>query len=248
MDYVPAGEFIMGSDPNEPHFWGAEAPRHTIYLDAFWIQRTEVTNGMYLGCAAAGTCPPPEQSNSNTHPDYFNNPAFAEYPVIYVTYMAAEAYCQWIGGRLPSEAQWEKAARGTDGRLYPWGNQELDSNRANFCDAGCPNTNEEEIETAFNDGYQDAAPVGSYPAGASPYGALDMAGNVLEWVADWYAADYYGKSARENPTGPESGYRHPIRGGSWYSGRGGLRAAARASLKPDGFYETLGFRCAMDLE
>ena len=247
MVYIPAGEFIMGSDPGEPYFWGAEAPKHTIYLEAFWIQRTEVTNRMYTECLADGACPSPEYSNSNTHPEYFNDPAYADYPVIYVTYMAAEAYCQWIGARLPSEAEWEKAARGTDGRLYPWGNQELDSNRANFCDAGCPNPNEDEIESVFDDGYQDTAPVGSYPDGTSPYGALDMAGNVLEWVSDWYAVDYYGSSPYENPSGPNSGSRHPIRGGSWYNGREGLRAAARASLAPDGTYETLGFRCAMDV-
>jgi len=243
--YVPEGEFFMGSDPDAPYFWGAEAPEHTIYLNAFWIQRTEVTTTMYQDCVSAGACPSPSYSNSRTYQNYYGNPEFVDYPVIFVTYAGAQAYCQWIEGHLPTEAEWEKAARGTDGRLYPWGNEEINSNLANFCDTGCPNSNIEEVETAFNDGYRDVAPVGSFPEGASPYGALDMAGNVLEWVSDYYAADYYAKSPYENPSGPESGTRHPIRGGSWFSGRAGLRTSARASLQPNNGYDTLGFRCAV---
>jgi formylglycine-generating enzyme required for sulfatase activity len=248
MVFIPAGEFFMGSDPDAPYFWGAEAPEHPIYLDAFWINRTEVTNAMYSECVGDGVCPSPEQNYSRTHEAYYNNPEFANYPVVYVTYDGVQAYCKWIGARLPTEAEWEKAARGTDGRLYPWGNGELASNLANFCDIGCPNQNQEEIESDFNDGYQDVAPVGSFPDGSSPYGVLDMAGNVLEWIADWYSHQYYGKSPYKNPTGPENGDRHPVRGGSWYSGRAGLRTAARASLRPENSYDTLGFRCAMSAE
>jgi formylglycine-generating enzyme required for sulfatase activity len=245
MVFVPEGEFIMGSDPDEPYFWGAEAPSHAVYLDAFWIHRTEVTNSMYGDCVAAGACPSPLHSYSRTHDNYYNNPDFADYPVIYVTNTGALAYCQWIGARLPTEAEWEKAARGTDGRFFPWGNGSLNSNLANFCDIGCPNAYPEEIESEFNDGYRDVAPVGSFPDGVSPYGVLDMAGNVLEWVSDWYSPSFYGQSPFENPTGPESGTKHPIRGGSWLSGRAGLRTSARASLQPDNGYDTLGFRCAL---
>lgn len=241
---VPAGEFLMGSDPEEPYFWGAETPKHAIYLDAFWVYSTEVTNAMYGECVAANACPMPIETGSRTHSNYYGNPTFADYPVIYVTYSGAESYCEWAGGRLPTEAEWEKAARGTDGRLFPWGNEPLSSTVANFCDIGCPNP--DEIEAELDDGYRDVAPVGSFPTGASPYGALDMAGNVLEWVSDWYSQTYYASSPYENPTGAANGTRHPIRGGSWFSGHAGLRPAARASLAPDTGYDTLGFRCVVD--
>lgn len=209
---VPEGEFIMGSDLNDPYFWGAEMPKHTAYLDTFWIQITEVTNSMYRACVNDGVCSPPSETSSRTHKDYYDNENYNDYPVINVTYDAASAYCAWIGGRLPTEAEWEKAARGTDGRLFPWGNHEIQDNFANLCDENC--TNLDTPEFGLNDGYADVAPVGSFPAGTSPYGALDMAGNVLEWTSDWYAVDYYENSPYENPTGPTSGNKHPVRGGS----------------------------------
>ncbi len=243
--FIPAGDFIMGSNTDEPYFWGAEAPRHTVYLDEFWIYSTEVTNAMYSACVAEKACPRPVQSYSRTHSDYYTNSAYDDYPVIYVTYTGALAYCKWADARLPTEAEWEKAARGTDGRLFPWGNSSISQNLANFCDTGCPNPQSGEVESAFDDGYRDAAPVGSFPAGDSPYGVLDMAGNVLEWVADWYSAGYYSQSPYDNPLGPGSGSKHPVRGGSWYSGRAGLRTSARASLTPERSYDTLGFRCAV---
>jgi len=242
LAYVLAGEFIMGSDAHEPYFWGAEAPKHDVYLNAFWIYRTEVTNKMYRACVQEKACPHPVQSRSNTRNDYYENSLYGNYPVVYVTYYSALAYCQWIGGRLPTEAEWEKAARGTDGRLFPWGNGELQGNLANFCNTGCPG---DEVEYGFDDGYRDTAPVGNYPDGASPYSALDMAGNVLEWVGDWFQIEYYSSSPFENPLGPASGTRRGIRGGSWISARSGLRPAARASLKPDNSLDILGFRCAM---
>ncbi len=239
--FVPEGEFIMGSDPNDPFFWGAEAPKHTVYLDAFWIQRTEVTNAMYRACVNEGVCPPPTEPSTRSQKDYYilNN-----YPVVHVTYSHAVSYCTWIGGRLPTEAEWEKAARGTDGALYPWGNASVDNSSANFCDIGC--TALSTVESGYNDGYPELAPVGSYPKGASPYGALDMAGNVLEWVSDWYAVDYYASSPSNNPTGPSSGSKHPVRGGSWSSLRDGLRPSARTSKEADYSSDIIGFRCAMD--
>jgi serine/threonine-protein kinase len=243
--YVPQGEFIMGSDPGELYFWGAETPKHSVLLDAFWIYRTEVTNTMYRACVEVNACPHPTEIFSRTHDDYFPNEKFDDYPVIYVTHEAALSYCVWAGARLPTEAEWEKAARGTDGRLFPWGNDELQNYHANFCDNGCPNPESQE-EMELDDGYRDVAPVGSFPAGSSPYGAWDMSGNVLEWAADWYSQSYYGISPYENPTGPESGSKHVIRGGSWWSGRDGLRPAARASKDPDYSSDMVGFRCAID--
>jgi len=243
--YIPAGEFIMGSNPSDLHFWGAEAPRHDVYLDEYWIYKTEVTNAMYQQCVAAGACKPPAENSSRSHASYYGNPNFDNYPVIHVTQPDAAAYCQWAGGRLPTEAEWEKAARGTDGRLFPWGDQ-ITNASANFCDINCIEPPSGAFEEDFNDGYADVAPVGSFPAGASPYGALDMGGNVLEWVSDWYETFYYDKSPYENPTGPSTGTGHPLRGGSWRSGRDGLRPAARASKSVDYQTDHVGFRCATD--
>ncbi len=240
---IPAGEFIMGSNSDEPYFWGAEAPRHNVYLDEFWITLTEVTNKNYRLCVTNGACSPPASNESATRSDYYTNSKYDNYPVVYINYNQAVSFCEWAGGRLPTEAEWEKAARGTSGILFPWGNEELNPNLANFCDTGCPHS--EAAELSFDDGYRDTAPVGSYPAGASPYGVLDMAGNVLELASDWYSTNYYSISPYENPLGPSTGDRHPIRGGSWYSDRTGLRTSARASMSSEHiFYVTVGIRCA----
>ena len=244
--HIPVGEFIMGSDTFEKYFWGAEGPKHDVFLEEFWIYDIEVTNAMYRPCDEADVCPRPAESYSRTHGDYYTSPKYDNYPVVYVTHAAAQAYCRWAGGRLPTEAEWEKAARGVDGRMYPWGDEEINETYANFCDVGCPNTDSNEIESQHDDGYRDLAPVGSFPEGISFFGVYDMAGNALEWVNDWYGSGYYSSSPYINPPGPASGNRHPIRGGSWYSGREGLRAAARASLNADATYDTLGFRCVVD--
>jgi formylglycine-generating enzyme required for sulfatase activity len=199
--FVPAGEFTMGSDDGNSD----EQPAHTVYLDAFAIDRTEVTNAQYARCVQAGACRPPGSSSSYTRANYFADPRYADHPVIYVSWDDARAYCAWAGRRLPTEAEWEKAARGTDGRTYPWGD-EWDASKANTSEAG-PG---------------DTTPVGAYPQGASPYGALDMAGNVWEWVADWYGEDYYRESPGENPLGPASGTNRVVRGGSWATFSGSL--------------------------
>jgi formylglycine-generating enzyme required for sulfatase activity len=219
--YVPAGSFQMGSDSGNSD----EKPVHTVTLDAFWVDQTEVTNKMYALCVGAGECPPPSSTKSYTLDSYYGNAQYDNYPVIYVSWNNAKAYCEWAGRRLPTEAEWEKAARGTDGRIYPWGDAAPESTMLNF-----------------NVG--DTTEVGKYPNGASPYGALDMAGNVWEWVNDWYGESYYSNSPSENPQGPDSGQFRALRGGSWNYYDRLVRAASRDWFAPDDFNNNFGFRCA----
>ncbi len=225
--YVPAGEFRMGSSDADRDAQSDEQPQHTVYLDAFWIDRTEVTNAMYAKCVAAGACEPPWSRNSYTFHAYYGDPRFDNYPAAWMNWPAAKAYCEWAGRRLPTEAEWEKAARGTDGRLYPWGNTAPNSQLLNF---------------SANLG--DTTEVGSYPAGASPYGALDMAGNLWEWVADWYDNDYYARSSSTNPPGPEPQAYHSCRGGSWNNTASYIRAAFRGNDDPGKCDGLTGIRCA----
>ncbi|MFZ5916405.1 MAG: bifunctional serine/threonine-protein kinase/formylglycine-generating enzyme family protein [Chloroflexota bacterium] len=240
MVYVPAGAFWMGSDDNDPAAKSDEKPQHEITLDAFWIDRTEVTNGQYRRCVDDGACSPPYESTSYSRNSYYGNPEFDDYPVVYVDWNQAGAYCAWAGARLPSEAEWEKAARGTDKYLYPWGN-DFDGSLINFCDVNCTLDWQ---DGNWDDGHADTAPVGSYPGGASPFGALDMAGNVWEWVADWYAPDYYAVSPASNPQGPDSGNWRAGHGGSWSNAQGDVRAAYRDRAEPSDAGNELGFRCA----
>ncbi len=246
MVYVPAGPFWMGSlDDRQADF--DERPFHRPVLSAFWIDRTEVTNDMYLRCIAAGACSPPPNLASATRPSYFADPAYGDYPVIFVSWQQASAYCAWAGRRLPSEAEWEKAARGGDGRIYPWGwiaaLKSPKGLRLNYCDSQCPY---DYRDAEADDGYADTAPVGSFPAGASPYGALDMAGNVWEWVADWYDAQAYAAAPAEDPAGPETGVYHVLRGGSWLDLFSEVRAANRFWAEPSAQQAHVGFRCALD--
>lgn len=171
--YVPAGEFTMGSDNGDAD----EKPVHTVPLDAFWIDQTEVTNAMYARCVQAGACNSPGSVGSFTRDGYYGDSEFDNYPVIYVSWNDANAYCSWADRRLPTEAEWEKAARGENALVYPWGNN-FDGTRVNFCDKNC---SFDWADKASDDGYADTATAGSYSNGASPYGALDMAGNVWNW-------------------------------------------------------------------
>jgi formylglycine-generating enzyme required for sulfatase activity len=212
----------MGSDDGDSD----EQPVHTVYLDEYWIDRTEVTNGQYERCVSAGECTEPKSSSSYTRDSYYGSSTYADYPMIYVDWNQAAAYCKWAGARLPTEAEWEKAARGMDGSRYPWGDT-IDETRANY-----------------DSNIGDTTTVGSYPAGASPYGALDMAGNVWEWVLDWYAEDYYSQSTDRNPTGPDSGDGKALRGGSWYSSDSDARSAYRYWFNPSNWNVYIGFRCA----
>jgi formylglycine-generating enzyme required for sulfatase activity len=213
MIYVPAGEFLMGSTDSDKDADDDEKPQHSVYLDAYWIDQHEVTDAQYQKCVAAAACQPAHSYWSGSQEP------------VNLSWAAAVAYSTWVGGRLPTEAEWEKAARGTDGRIYPWGN-EWDVSKANTQEANLLRT----------------ANVGSYPAGASPYGLLDVAGNVWEWVSDWYGEDYYAHSPARNPPGPTSGSDRVVRGGSWGHSQVEARAAMRGSTYPADDCEKLGFR------
>lgn len=221
-----------------------ELPAHNVELDAFWIDQLEVTNAMYLLCVQAGACSLPISWASDRRNSYFNNEEFKDYPAVSVTWGQANAYCTWADRRLPTEAEWERAARGDDFRNYPWGDEPPS-----------------EVYANFNRLVNDTSRVGSYAAGASPFGALDMAGNVWEWVADYYGTDYYKSSPEFNPTGPgtSSTNLRVIRGGSFQDEWTNLRVSKRGSAlgpfanapfdAPERSGESsskIGFRCVAD--
>ena len=260
MVYVPAGEFEMGSDDDDVDYalqlcneyygdcrllqlrFEYEQPKHTVALDSFWIDRTEVTSKQYRQCVAAGACDPPSNSGSRTRDSYYGNSAYDDYPVIYVSGNQVDAYCAWAGARLPTEAEWEYAARGPEGRLFPWGDK-FDRMRLNYCDVNCGFGWADE---KADDGYADTAPVGSFPTGASWCGALDMTGNVWEWVADWYGV--YPSERQVNPTGPTYGESRGLRGGSWDVGAYLVRSACRGESPANDRNDSFGFRCARGSE
>lgn len=220
MVLVPAGEFTMGSKEFE-----YLKPVHRVYLDAFYMDKYEVTVGQYAKFLEATSLDAPIEWN------IMNQPLHQKRPVVRIDWVDASTYCRWSGKRLPTEAEWEKAARGTDERVYPWGNDPPDRLRANY---GKDNWNN----------HATLVPVGSLEDGKSPYGIYDMAGNVWEWVSDWYDSNYYKTSPSKNPKGPEQGENKVVRGGSWLYDILFLRSAFRNSYEPSVRYSYNGFRCA----
>lgn len=241
MVFVPSGTFTMGPNVGNVN----EQPAHVVYLDDYWIDETEVTVESYAACIADGACTAPNGSHLNDPSCNWDSPRPADHPMNCVDWLRGEAYCVWAGKRLPTEAEWEKAARGGDARMFPWGSESPTCTLAVMDDqsaggVGC--------------GLNTTWPVGSKPGGASPVGALDLAGNVFEWVSDWYSPTYYstGGPPWNNPQGPPSspyGAR-VLRGGSWRdSGVGGdvdLRSSHRGYDNPSSWSSSVGFRCAKD--
>jgi len=240
---IPEGEFMMGSPEGEGE--KDEHPQHTVYLDAYWIDQTDVTNAMFSafigdtsyqtyaeevgGSYVFSGSQRAEVSGADwAHPQGPSSSIVGldDYPVVNVSWGDAQVYCEWAGRRLPTEAEWEKAARGTGGLIYPWGNSDPTSSLANY---------------GKNIGNTTA--VGSYPDGASPYGVLDMAGNVFNWMGDWYDSGYYANSPDRNPQGPSTGEFRVTRGGSWHDSL--LRTANRDWHSPLGLIDYFGFRCAL---
>lgn len=220
--YVPEGEFWMGKGEVRKN---ADSPRHIVYLDAFWMDKYEVSNSMYLKCLQAGRCSKMVSDNTT-----YQNWIYRDHPVTYVTWEQARAYCQWAGRRLPTEAEWEKAARGTNGHIYPWGGEAPNARLANF-------------EGSM---IHEAVSVYRYPLGASPYGVLNMSGNVREWVADWYAEDYYLVMPYANPTGAETGIERSLRSSSYNEDKIEIAVTTRLRHEPQSAGLSRGFRCAED--
>lgn len=235
MVLVQAGPFPMGVPPGDRDGGRDEYPRHEVSLDAFYIDKYEVTNGRYLEFVkATGHRTPqhPTDPSRNVWRGGLMPESIADRPVINADWYDADAYCQWAGKRLPTEAEWEKAARGTDDRRFPWGNVEPTPKHLNY--------NQRWI------GEKTLMPVGSYEAGKSPYGAYDMAGNVWEWVADWYDPMYYEKSPARNPKGPATGTRKVLRSSGWQVETPLVRIFTRVPSDPLVRNDSTGFRCAAD--
>lgn len=240
--YIPAGILHMGG--YDVRAAPDEFPAHDVAIDTFWMDQLEVTTAMYALCVSAGACDLPQNPGTARIANYFGNPEFNDYPVIYVTWGQAKTYCEWANRRLPSEAEWERAARGDDMRTFPWGEDKPDWRFANF-----------------NMLVTDTSRAGSYAMGASPFGVLDMAGNVAEWTNDFYDFDFYLTSPLANPLGPESSssMNRVVRGGSLGDAEINIRVSKRSSVRGSSmnaapgsesylgdFSPRIGFRCAED--
>jgi sulfatase modifying factor 1 len=263
MVFIPAGEFTMGT-PAGTDGLADEHPQRSVFLSPFYIDRYEVSNGKYLQFVTETHHRMPENTNaaSTLWIDGQPMPGIEQHPVVNVSWTDADAYCRWAGKRLPTEAEWEKAARGTDARRYPWGN-EWDISLANSASYWAGRTIEfgsgtdweafwvkgEGAQIAKRKGLKGEVltlPVGSFPHSASAYGLFDMAGNVAEWVQDWYDPNYYRSAPLDNPLGPERGAIKSMRGGSWLKPAVSLRTSDRDWGMMDGRPSGTGFRCATD--
>ena len=223
MAYVPAGAFLMGSDQGSAD----ERPIHSVHLDAFYMDQFEVTNGLYKACVDAKVCQRVKKSSA-TRSRYYDDPHFVRFPVLFVNWTMAQTYCEWRGARLPTEAEWEKAARGTTSFIYPWGDH-VSCNLANY--GNC---------------LGDTSGALIYDLGESQFGVYNMAGNVWEWVSDWYSDVYYRSSPQDNPQGPDTGTKKVLRGGSWKDNYVEIRSTNRDSHNPYYSSNAIGFRCAKD--
>lgn len=260
MVLIPAGEFLMGSPPGEGE--NDEHAAHRVYVDAFYIDKYDVTNRQFEQFVEATKYVTEAEKQGWgqvwTGKDWghvsgadWRHPHGAgsvidqimDHPVVQVSWNDAVAYAQWAGKRLPTEAEWEKAARGTDERKYPWGNTQPNGHLCNFADS---NTDFIWSDKSSDDGYQYTSPVGKYEDGKNAFGLYDMAGNVWQWCSDWYKEDYYSDSPTRNPKGPTSGDFHVFRGGSWSDKPDNLRAANRNGDEPTFRSDNLGFRCVQN--
>ena len=244
MVRIPAGTFLMGSDRKvDRNAYPAEFPQRKVYLDAYEIDKYEVTTVQFLKFVLASNRDPliDWQYDGGNFQE-----TMANHPVMHVSWFDADAYCKWAGKRLPTSAEWEKAARGEDGRIFPWGNEPAGLSRANFGRTGLSGPVRDRPERLLL--YPPIISVDKYENGASPYGVFQMAGNVAEWTADWYDPNYYKKAPDRNPKGPEKGTQRAFRGGGWIDSTPTVRPAQRNGTEPNTKMNWLGFRCARDVK
>jgi iron(II)-dependent oxidoreductase len=244
MVTIPGGTFIMGSDRKvDRNAYPAEFPQRKVYLDAYEIDKYEVTTVQFLKFVLATDRNPliDWQYDGGNFQE-----SMASHPVMHVSWFDAEAYCKWAGKRLPTSAEWEKAARGEDGRIYPWGNEPAGLSRANFGRTGLSGPVRDRPERLLL--YPPIISVDKYENSVSPYGVFQMAGNVAEWTADWYDSNYYKKAPDRNPKGPDKGTQRAFRGGGWVDSTPSVRPAQRNGTEPQTKMNWLGFRCARDVK